>query len=217
MTESTPTAHGLSIHRLEALTDGIYAVAMTLLVIDLKLPEHATLQTSAALAEALAELAPKFQAWVISFLVLAIFWSASYRTHSHMRHADGRLVTLSVVQLGLASLMPFSCALLGQHAGVLSQAVYSANMALLALAGLLVSRYVHRHPELTATPMSLAKYNGARVRIIGLIAISLLAVLIQFLVGEFGGNGIGNVAFVLMAVINPLSRRVERATESAGT
>jgi uncharacterized membrane protein len=213
MTEPT-TDHGLSIHRSEALTDGIYAVAMTLLVIELKLPDHKLIHSPADVTLALVELGPKLQAWVISFFVLAIFWMGHYRSHSHLRRADNSLVWLNVCQLAFVSLMPFSCALLGEHAGVLSQAVYSANMAMLAVFALLTARYIHRHPELSAAPLSAAAYNGVRIRIGGLIVISLVAVLIQMAVGD-GGNGIANIAFALMTIISPLSRRVERASGPA--
>ena len=67
------SGHGLSAHRVEALTDGIYAVAMTLLVIELKLPDHSQIHGADDLAQALANLLPKVLAWVISFGVLAFF------------------------------------------------------------------------------------------------------------------------------------------------
>ena len=73
---------GLSAHRIEALTDGIYAVAMTLLVIELKLPDHQAVHGAEALAQALADLLPKVLAWFISFSVLAIFWFGHHRTFS---------------------------------------------------------------------------------------------------------------------------------------
>ena len=62
----------LSKHRLEALTDGIFAVAMTLLVIELKIPETAQIKVPEDLIAALLHLLPKFIAWLISFFVLAI-------------------------------------------------------------------------------------------------------------------------------------------------
>ena len=73
------TSHGLSIYRGEALTDAIYAVVMTLLVIELKLPDHTLIHGANALAQALADLLPKVLAWVISFFVLAFFWFGHHR------------------------------------------------------------------------------------------------------------------------------------------
>lgn len=67
---------GLSKHRLEALTDGIFAVAMTLLVIELKVPERAGMELS-RLAQAIADLIPTFSAWIISFFSSASSGSAT--------------------------------------------------------------------------------------------------------------------------------------------
>jgi uncharacterized membrane protein len=67
---------GYSKHRVEALADAIFAVAMTLLVIELQLPEHSDVLAQRDLVHGLASLIPKFVAWIISFVVLAIFWFA---------------------------------------------------------------------------------------------------------------------------------------------
>ncbi len=205
------TGHGLSVHRSEALTDGIYAVAMTLLVIELKLPDHALIHGQNDLAQALAHLLPKVLAWIISFFVLAFFWFGHHRAFAHVKRADGKLVALNIGQLAFASLMPFSCALIGEHGReTLSQTIYSINMSGLAVMALLTSRYIHRHPESALMTMPASAYRGARIRLFGLIAVSVVAVGINILV-----PGAGNVAFMLMAVIMPLSRRAERASDPA--
>ena len=69
----------LPINRSEALTDGIFAVAMTLLVIELKLPQHGLVHSAADLLAALFALLPKAIAWVLSFFVLALFWIGHHR------------------------------------------------------------------------------------------------------------------------------------------
>jgi uncharacterized membrane protein len=64
-----------------------------------------------------------------------------------VRRADGRLVALNLLQLAVASLMPFSSALSGEYGNVLlSQVVFSVNMALLGVTALARPQYVHRHP-----------------------------------------------------------------------
>ena len=203
----------LPVHRSEALTDGIYAVAMTLLVIDLKLPDLASIQSSADLLGALADLVPKATAWVISFFVLAVFWVGHHRVFGYVRRADARLVWLNLVQLSAVSLMPFSCALVGEKGAYLpAQVVYSGNMALLAVCALLIARHVQRTPDLAPTPMPLARYRGARLRIGGLIVVSFVAVLIGWL-GPWPGSG--NMAFALMGIVNPVSRAMERRALAA--
>ena len=88
---------GLSKHRLEALTDGIFAVAMTLLVIELKIPERSAIHVPADLATGVARQIPMFVAWMISFFVLAIFWFSHHRLFHYVRLVDAKLVWLTIV------------------------------------------------------------------------------------------------------------------------
>jgi uncharacterized membrane protein len=86
-----------------------------------------------------------------------------------------------------------------------SQVFYSTNMILLGTAALLMSRHIHRHPELWATTVTPGFYRAARFRIVGLMVIALVAIAIAAWV-----PGLGNVAFVLMSPITIISRRIER-------
>ena len=195
-------------HRIEALGDGIFAVAMTLLVIELKLPDHGTIHSNSELMNAVSALIPKFIAWFISFFVLALFWLGHHRLFHYVRHVDGKLLAYSLVQLGFVSLMPFASALSGEYAGALfSQVFYSAIMACLAMTALLIGSYVYRHHELTATPMPQVVYRGMRIRTTGLVIISLCAVVIAAYIPYAG-----NVAFTLMFVIGFAVRRMEART-----
>lgn len=198
---------GLSKHRLEALTDGIFAVTMTLLVIDLKLPERAAVDDPSDLAIGVLHLIPTFIAWIISFFVLAIFWFSHHRLFHHVRVVNGNFVWLNILYLSCVSLMPFSSALAGEYSRILfSQWFYSSNMILLAVLGLLNYRYVFHHPELWDTSVTLGFYRGARVRTWGLMVVALVAVGIAWVV-----PGAGNTAFLLMIPVSILGRRVERA------
>ena len=69
---------------------------------------------------------------------------------------------------------------------------------------MLISRRIHRHPAWTTTPVPDGVYRGARVRMLGLCVISITAIGIAMVI-----PGAGNTAFIMMAVISPLSRRME--------
>jgi uncharacterized membrane protein len=193
----------VSKHRIEALTDGIFAVAMTLLVIELKLPDT---QVPADLANGVVHLIPKFVAWIISFFVLGIFWFSHHRLFHYVKHVDETLVWLSILYLSLVSLMPFSSAITGEFALVFfSQVFYSGNMMLMAAVALAINRHVSRHPALQGEPMSAGFYRAARFRMVGLMLIAVATVGIARLV-----PGAGNVAFMLMMPISIISRRMDR-------
>ena len=197
MHESDPTsgtaAPMLSKHRIEALVDGIFAVAMTLLVIDLRLPEREHLKTVEQLRDALVALAPNFASWLVSFLVLAIFWVGNHRLYNHVRHVDARLVWYTILMLGGASLLPFATAVNSQFPSQLGQAVYSSVMIVIALGALLVATHIHRTPALCAHPMDAATYRGVCLRTIGLMVIALIAIVLAGLL-----PGTANLAFLLI-------------------
>jgi len=207
LSADTDVAHArlYNKHRIEALSDGIFAVAMTLLVIDLKLPEHGSIASNHDLINAVGHLIPKFIAWLISFFVLALFWLGHHRLFHYVRHVDGKLLAYCLLQLGFVSLMPFSSALSGEYTPLLfSQIFYSINMTGLALTALLIGRHVYGHHELTLLPMPAIVYKGIRIRTGGLVIISIAAIVIAFYIPNAG-----NIAFMLMMPIGTVVRRME--------
>ncbi|MBL8520478.1 MAG: DUF1211 domain-containing protein [Betaproteobacteria bacterium] len=202
--------HAMSKHRIDALTDGIFAVAMTLLVIELKFPPGPHFATHAELIQGLVHLIPKFIGWIVSFLVLAMFWWGHHRAFNLVRHVDGRLVTLNVIFLGFASLVPFASSLTGEYARALtSQVVYAATIFCVAIFAQLIWRYIFRHPELCARPMTAAELAGARVRTFMLMAVCAISVAIAIVI-----PGAGNMAFMFMGLAGVAGRRAEARAEA---
>ena len=196
---------GMTKHRIDALTDGIFAVAMTLLVIELKIPESMHVKSNADLVTALLHLIPKFIGWVVSFLVLGIFWFTHHRAFSYVRHVDGKLIAINLFFLGFVSFMPFASSLTGEYTRTLaSQIVYAATMLAVAVCSRVLWRYIHFHPELCATPMGADVLAGGRARTTMLMAISVLSVAIAIAL-----PGAGNMAFILMGFAGAVGRRAE--------
>lgn len=204
----SPFKPQLAKHRFDALQDGVYAIALTLLVLELRLPAGVHMHSSSELLEALVDLLPRITAWLISFFVLAIFWHASLRAQSWVRHPDTKLVWINILSLLFASFLPFASSLVGEYPDLLpSQCLYAGAMAGMALTALWQLRHLRLHPELCHSPMPAGVRKAAKMRILGLLGTVVLAVLIAMLDPRFA-----TMAFMLMAVIGPLSARVERRT-----
>lgn len=142
MTQTPDTAHHLAHPpakiprvRIDALTDGIFAVAMTLLVLDIRFPESFQPVGSAALLHGLAELWPKLLAYVISFMILGLRWLGLAQVPTHTEYLGSSYIRWWLLYLMMITLLPFSTALLGNHAS-LAPAIwlYCANTALIAVA-----------------------------------------------------------------------------------
>jgi uncharacterized membrane protein len=105
---------GQSVERLAALSDGLFAVAMTLLVLDLKVPAAHAIETDQALLAALRELAPRLVIYLMSFLTLGIFWVGQQTQLSHFARSDRHLTWIHLLFLFAISLMPFSTSLMAE-------------------------------------------------------------------------------------------------------
>ncbi len=105
---------GQSVERLAALSDGLFAVAMTLLVLDLKLPVAQGIETDAALLAALRDLAPRLVVYLMSFLTLGIFWVGQQTQHTHYARSDRHLTWIHLGFLFAVTLMPFSTSLMAE-------------------------------------------------------------------------------------------------------
>ena len=163
---------GKNVERLAALSDGIFAVAMTLLVLDLHAPV-AALQGNHHLLPALAGLLPKFAVYVMSFLTLGIFWVGQQTQLNFIEQSNRELAWLHLLFLFFVTLMPFSTQLIGafiaERAALL---VYWLNILLLGAALLAAWRYTV-FAILTKPDMPQAMAQGVERRI--LIAQALYA------------------------------------------
>ena len=104
---------GQSTERLAALSDGVFAVAMTLLVLDLHLPAAAAVYSEHDLLQVLWALAPRLLVYMASFLTLGIFWVGQQTQLNYFARTDRDLTWVHLAFLFLVSLMPFSTALIG--------------------------------------------------------------------------------------------------------
>ena len=103
---------GKSLERLAALSDGVFAIAMTLLVLDLHVPELPKSASETDLLGALVTVAPRLVPYAMTFLTLGIFWVAQQTMLNACTHSDRPLAWISIAFLLQVSLTPFTAALL---------------------------------------------------------------------------------------------------------
>jgi TMEM175 potassium channel family protein len=105
---------GRSKERLAALSDGVFAFAMTVLVLDIRPPELKDIHSEQELIHALLALAPRFVPFVMSFMTLGIFWVGQQTQHNALSHTDRSYTWLHIGFLMTICLLPFSTALLAE-------------------------------------------------------------------------------------------------------
>jgi uncharacterized membrane protein len=148
--------HVFEKSRIEALTDGIFAVSMTLLVLELKLPDHPPLGGPPVEWEKVLEfLEPRASSYVVSFFVLCVFWMGHVRLMRLVQHVDHRFLWLSLVFILATTFVPFSTSLLSTHYRLQTVAIiYGANIALILLTQFLLWRDVLGKPHLRTDEVS---------------------------------------------------------------
>jgi uncharacterized membrane protein len=117
------------IGRVLALSDGVFAVAITLLIFEIALPATTS---DADLPRALLGLWPRYLAYVLSFVVIARFWVIHRQVFRLIAHDDAVLVWLNLLLLMFVAFLPFPTAILGEHAGSPAAAVLYATSVVLA-------------------------------------------------------------------------------------
>ncbi|UCG54491.1 MAG: DUF1211 domain-containing protein [Dehalococcoidia bacterium] len=105
----------LSPHRIEALTDGVFAIVMTLLVLEFSIPIISEASVKTELPERLMDLLPSFASHVLSFVVLGMFWFGHHFAFQHIKRTNGTLVGINIIFLLLVALIPFTTSLVNEY------------------------------------------------------------------------------------------------------
>jgi uncharacterized membrane protein len=130
----------LEFTRIVAFSDGVFAIAITLLVLALQIPEAVP-----DLPEALRDQVPDFLAFVLSFAVLSQIWLFHHRFFGALERFDATLITINFGYLALVALVPFSSQLIGDYGDESAAAViYALNMGGIGLVGAAMVQYAFR-------------------------------------------------------------------------
>lgn len=141
--------------RVEAFSDGVFAVAITLLVLDLRVPS-----TKGSLITALADQWPAFAAFAISFLVIGIVWVNHHTLFHLLSHTDRVLLFVNLGLLMSVVLIPFVTALLAEYVATngsqatVAAALYNGSMLLMGAGFQACVVWISRHHELLREPLA---------------------------------------------------------------
>jgi uncharacterized membrane protein len=165
--------------RVEALTDGIFAVAMTLLVLDIKLPEGTRLESNAELLSHFSSITQAFVVYVLSFVVLAMFWAAhNYQFHV-LQRLDRPLLWANFAFLLLTTMVPFTTNLVSAHSALsVAATLYALNLLLLGVALWVHLRWLRRHPQLVTAELTGARGGAIEWRLGLFCGVAALAVVV---------------------------------------
>jgi uncharacterized membrane protein len=132
-------------NRVEAFSDGVFAIVITLLILDIRVPDVEDGQLFAALVALL----PRMFAYVISFGVIGVYWLAHHQSLQLVGKLNGFLIWLNLTYLLAVSFMPFPTALLGRYPlQPIPIVLYGLNLIVANATGFILTLYLRSHPEL---------------------------------------------------------------------
>ncbi len=191
------TNTGLTTRRLENLTDGIFAIAMTLLVLSLDFDKMGTGLSSANLHELLLAQLPKFFNYARSFLLLAIFWILHHQQFNNIKQTDRGHIWINIFVLMFIALIPFSTTLVGDYPNDwMSEVFFGANMLIVGLLFSLNWYYSTKNYRLVERSLEAKRITLSKRRGLVTPAVSLLAIIVAFI-----NPNLSSYMYILIPVI----------------
>ena len=172
--------------RLESLTDGVFAIIMTILVFNISVPELILFTegdfASERLSAKFADLWPDFLAYVISFSTLGAFWVAHHRIFRWVLYVDRPLIWINISFLMIIGLIPFSTTLLTQYLDSQNSIfAFSFNAILAGLLIYVIYYYVKRNPDLVDKSIQALIEKSSSRRVVATILTYSVAIIFSFI------------------------------------
>jgi uncharacterized membrane protein len=205
MPDSAADDH-VSKGRIEALADGVFAIAMTLLAFNLQ-PPAVSIRDSASLQAALVAMLPSFKTYVLSFLVIGIYWISHHFQFHYVRRANRTLLWINIFFLMAVATLPFSTAVLGRYEQYQSAIIlYSVNLLFVGVVNAIHWAYVTHRRRLVAPDLSPEVVRITMARILLAPSVAVLCIAISY----FNVSAAVNFYYVILILYVILARRDAR-------
>jgi uncharacterized membrane protein len=198
MTDSSRFPHD----RVVFFSDAVFAIAITLLVIEIKIPTHEQVNEH-GLGDSLRRLTPLFVGYFMSFLVTALFWKAHLQLCQHIKTFNERLVWINIWLLLFVALMPFSTALYFENLNDnIAFFFYCVNLACIGMMSYWMHAYTIKRENLNAV-LSRASVRWLRIRVL----IAPIVFLLCIPMAIFMPIAISRWAFILIFIFQFIGRK----------
>jgi uncharacterized membrane protein len=186
------------VDRLVAFSDGVYAIAITLLVLSLSVPNG----PDDRLGDELRDLGPQLLSYALSFAVIGRYWVAHHRMFRSLRRVDGTLLTINLALLGCIALLPFPTQVLGDYGDTtLGTVIYAVTICAVGSLTALTSWYIVHAGLSTPTPASVVRARVVR----GMVVVLVFAISIPI---AFASPAIAKYAWLLMIPLGVVAGRI---------
>ena len=200
------TSFEIGKNRIEALSDGIFAIVMTLLILELHVPNLPPAAPNVEVTTALVGLRPKFVSYLVAFVSLGVFWVGHHIMYHAIRRADRTLLWLNIAFFMFVSLLPFSTSVLNAFPrALIAPFLFGANLALVGW--LLFSQwaYVSSQTDMLAAFVTGEYRTNIKFR---MLAVPIATTLTAFVC--FWSSGISVAIYLLLLPLYMVPGKYER-------
>jgi uncharacterized membrane protein len=189
--------------RVETLADGVFAIAMTLLAFNLQPP----VSDSGDLLTSLLAMVPHLKTYVLSFLVIGIYWISHHTQFHYVRRTNRTLLWINILFLMMVATLPFSTAVLGRYEHYQPAILlYSTNLLLVGVVNAIHWAYLTHRRHLVAQDLSEEVVRMTMARILIAPSVALLCIGISY----FNVAWAVNFYYVILILYVLLARRGSR-------
>ncbi|WP_129115696.1 TMEM175 family protein [Halegenticoccus tardaugens] len=199
----TDAEHRRGVDRLVGFSDGVFAIAITLLVLNIEVPDRLPPGTT-AVGFVLGEW-PDVVSYVVSFLIIGNYWIIHHRVFQRIDRYDWKLLWLNVVYLLFIAFIPFTTALLGDYTGRFSVGLYAATLAAVGIVFAALWWYAASHEGLTSRRLDREQVRYGVLKSLVPTGVFLLSVGVSFYSAR-----LAMYTWLLLLVSDPFFERLVR-------
>ena len=170
----------MGLERLIFFSDAVFAIAITLLALDIRLPTDAATLSNSELLQRLLELGPQYRGYGISFLVIGSFWMGHHSKFRFITRYDGRLLFMNLLLLLVIAFIPFPTAVLSENGNRTATIFYALTMIVGGLVSAIMWWYAVQGNRLVAADLSAKQRLRGFVRNLIVPGVFLLSIGIAF-------------------------------------
>nr|HEV7953623.1 TMEM175 family protein [Candidatus Acidoferrales bacterium] len=172
---------GLTTNRIESLSDGVFAIVLTLMVFQIRVPDTPADQPHELWARLIHQ-APEFYSYAVSFILVGIYWVAHHNMYHLVKRSTRLLLWMNLLFLMFVGFVPYSVALVGRYADF-QRVMIIYGVHLMIISGLLFLQwwYVTRHKELLVATLNPQFVRSVDMKILQAPVVCVLAILTSFI------------------------------------
>lgn len=187
-------------NRIAALSDGIFAIAMTILVLNITIPNKELVQ-QLGLLDALLNNAQEFYTYFLSFFLLGVFWGIQHKQMTVIEKTDSKYIWLNLILLMFICLIPFSASLQSVFTSTVSSTVFNSNMLIVGIFFMINWQYATKNHKLISKDYSRDSILKGKKNILIFILVTIAAIIVGVFIPNYSG-----FVFLLIPILKAISK-----------